>query len=120
MDQRELLSTCSDRLQLASRNILFSEGEAADVIYLLVEGRIELLVSGRAVESLGPGAFLGELALIEPDQPRPYSARALTDCELVRIDEARFEQLVAKQPHFAVELMRIMAERLRRHELAPA
>lgn len=120
MDLAELIAEEADRLRLPAREILFSEGEAADVTYLLFEGRAELLVLGQPVEVVGPGAFLGELALIEPDQPRPFSARAITDCELLRIDRPRFEALVARRPQFAMDLMRAVAARVRRSELQAA
>ncbi len=116
MELADLITAATGLVRLPEHEILFSEGEAADVTYLLVTGQAELLVSGQAIEVAGPGAFVGELALIEPDQPRPMSVRALTDCHLARIDQARFEEIVARHPQFAVDLMKVMAERLRRAE----
>ena len=116
MKLAEMFAEEAEKFHLMSHEILFSEGEAADVMYLLLAGRADLLVRGQTIESAGPGDVVGELALIEPDQPRPASVRAVTDCELIRIDQPRFEHIVAQQPQFAVELMRIMATRLRRGE----
>ncbi len=116
MELADLITAATGLVRLPAHEILFSEGEAADVTYLLVEGQAELLVLGQTIEVAGPGAFLGELALIEPDQPRPMSVRAITDCRLSRIDGQRFEEIVSQYPQFAVDLMRVMAERLRRAE----
>ncbi|MCB1914915.1 MAG: cyclic nucleotide-binding domain-containing protein [Rhodocyclaceae bacterium] len=120
MELADLITAATGLLRLPEREILFSEGEAADVTYLLVDGRAELLVQGQTIEVAQPGAFLGELALIEPDQPRPMSVRAVTECRLARIDSERFEEIVARHPQFAVDLMKVMAERLRRARLQVA
>jgi CRP-like cAMP-binding protein len=58
------------------------------------------------------GGIFGEMSLID-DKPRSATARARTDCELVPIDEGRFLELVHQKPGFALEVMKVMAERLR-------
>lgn len=113
MNLAELVGGDAEKLHLPPREILFSEGEAGNAMYILVEGSADILVHGQTVASAGPGAVLGELALIEPDEPRPASVRAVTDCELLRIDSSSFERLVARTPRLAVELLRELAGRLR-------
>ena len=120
METEELLASEPDRVYLYPHQILFSEGEAADVMYLLLDGQVELLVSGQTVGTAEAGTFVGELALIEPDEPRPYSVRSLGECVLLRIERGHFESIVSRQPEFAVDLMRDMADHLRREELSPA
>ena len=41
------------------------------------------------------------------------SVIARTDCEFVAVDEKRFQFLVQQAPYFAIQVMRLMAERLR-------
>ena len=93
--------------------IIFSEGEAGDVMYVVVEGQADLLVKGKLVEALGPGGVLGEMALIDTGK-RSATAVAKTACKLVPIDEKRFHFLVRQTPNFALQLMQIIADRLRR------
>lgn len=97
----------------APGQIIFSEGEAGDVMYVVVEGQADLLVKGKLVEELGPGGVLGEMALIDTGK-RSATAVAKTACKLVPIDEKRFHFLVRQTPNFALQLMRIIADRLRR------
>jgi CRP-like cAMP-binding protein len=92
---------------------IFSEGEPGDAMYVVVEGEVDLLVKGKLVEELGPGGVLGEMALIDTGQ-RSATAVAKTACRLVAIDEKRFHFLVRQTPNFALQLMRIIADRLRR------
>jgi hypothetical protein len=82
-------------------------------MFVVVDGRVDLLVKGHLVEELGPGGVLGEMALID-SVPRSASAVAKTDCKLVAIDQKRFTFLVQQTPHFALQIMRVIADRLRR------
>ena len=92
---------------------VFREGDPGDLMYIVREGSVELRVNGQLVETLGPGGVLGEMALIE-HAPRTATATAKTDCTLVPIPEKRFMFMVQQTPHFALQIMRVMAERLRR------
>ena len=92
---------------------IFSEGEAGDMMYVVVEGQVDLLVKGKLVEELGSGGVFGEMALIDTGT-RSATAIAKTDCKLAPINEKRFQFLVQQTPKFALQLMRIIADRLRR------
>ena len=96
-----------------SGDYLFQEGDLGTEMYIVTAGRVELRADGELLESLEPGGVFGEMALVD-DQPRSASAVAATDCELVPIDEKRFEFLLGRMPFFALEVMRVMARRLRR------
>jgi CRP-like cAMP-binding protein len=91
---------------------IFRAGEAGNCAFVLLEGEAEVLVNGTAVERSQPGDLLGEMALIEC-RPRSACARAATDCKLIALDERRFLFLVQQHPFFALQVMKIMAERLR-------
>jgi CRP-like cAMP-binding protein len=91
---------------------LFREGTPGTSMYLIRCGEVAIYVGGMPVERIGPGGIVGEMALID-DSPRSASAVALTDCELVPIDRKRFLFLVQETPFFALEVMRVMGERLR-------
>jgi len=92
---------------------IFSEGDPGDTMYVVIDGQVDLLVKGKLVDHLGPGGVLGEMALLE-SVPRSATAVAKTACKLVPINEKRFTFLVQQTPNFALQLMRVIAERLRR------
>ena len=91
---------------------IFREGEQGDRMYIVSEGVVELSVKGRIIATIGKGSIFGEMALID-DKPRSATARAKTDCELATIDEAKFFELVHEKPSFALEVMKVLVERLR-------
>lgn len=97
----------------APGQVIFREGEEGHVMYVVLEGRVSLQINGVQVEELEAGGMLGEMALID-SIPRSATAIALTDCKLVPIDEKRFGFLVQQTPRFALQVMRVLADRLRR------
>ena len=97
----------------AADEVIFREGDLGEVMYVVQEGDVHILRGGRQIDRAGPGGIIGEMALID-NGPRRATAVAVTECKLVPIDERRFEFLVQQTPHFALTVMRLMADRLRR------
>jgi CRP-like cAMP-binding protein len=91
---------------------IFTEGQPGDVMYVVKEGEVDVLINGKVIDTVGPGGLLGEMALIDK-QPRSATAVAKTACKLMSVDEQRFQRLVQQTPHFALQVMRAMAQRLR-------
>ncbi|MBC8647860.1 MAG: cyclic nucleotide-binding domain-containing protein [Thermoanaerobaculia bacterium] len=96
-----------------ARQTIFREGEPGDALFVVVEGELDVQVAGKTVEIVRPGGIVGEMALIDRE-PRSATVLARTSGRFVRIDEKRFMFLVQQTPFFALQVMRIMAERLRR------
>ena len=92
---------------------LFEKGELGDVLYIVAEGQVEIRAGEQILETIGPGGIVGEIALID-DQPRMATAIAHTDCLLTPVSRAHFLTLVQRNPRFALQVMRVMADRLRR------
>ncbi len=88
---------------------LFERGAEADRLYFLVEGEVELPEVGRRLQ---PGQMFGEIAFFAPDRRRSSSARCVTDCTVMSIDEDTFKQLVYQNPDFGLEVVRLIAGRL--------
>ena len=100
-------------ITLAPGETLFAEGEAGDVIYGLLEGDIGLMIGDRQIDQVGPGALIGEMALVDKS-PRSASAIALTECRLAEVDQRQFLFMVHESPMFALDVIREMGARLRR------
>ena len=96
---------------------VFEAGDAGADMFIVKEGQVEVVIRNRVVETVGPGGFVGEMALIDKN-PRSASAIAKTACKLVRVNEERFKFLVQQTPFFALEVMRVMAARLRQMDAA--
>jgi CRP-like cAMP-binding protein len=92
---------------------IFHEGERGTVMYVLLEGMVDVSIGGLMVELAQPGTLLGEMALVDGTE-RSATAIARSDCRLVSIDARQFDLLVQETPAFARHVMRVIAERLRR------
>ncbi len=95
---------------------VFREAERGSEMFIIQEGKVEILkkVGGaeRRLATLEEGDFFGEMAILE-DQPRSASARAATDCALLRIDSTTFDQMVRHHPEIPVRMLRKLSARLR-------
>jgi CRP-like cAMP-binding protein len=101
-------------LRLARGQRLFEAGAAGDGrMYVVREGTIVLRSGRRVLETVGPGGIVGEMALIDP-APRSATAVAGEDCAVSAVDQRMFDTLVRRVPGLALEVMRILARRLRR------
>ncbi len=98
--------------KFSASDVIFQEGMPGDFAYVVQSGTVDLFIGGRLVESVGPDGLIGELALID-QEPRSADAIARTDCALVPIDQKRFNELVQETPGFAVDVLRILAQRIR-------
>src|SRR3954468_6648464 len=100
-------------LKVRAGATIFRQGEPGDAAYVVLDGKVEVRVKGRLVETVGAGGILGEMALIEA-APRVATATAKADSDLLPISEQRFMAMIQQTPHFALQIMKVMAARLRK------
>ncbi|MBC8012488.1 MAG: cyclic nucleotide-binding domain-containing protein [Methyloceanibacter sp.] len=103
----------SRQLPAQPGDVIFSEGDKGDKMYVIRTGEVEVERNGKIVETLAAGGIFGEMALID-GSPRAATARAKTSCEVAPITEKSFLFLVHETPFFAIAVMRALADRLRR------
>jgi CRP-like cAMP-binding protein len=108
----EMLRSALDSFTLAPGEALFREGEEGDRMYVVLDGRVDILIGDTVVEVASRGVVLGEMAMID-DAPRSASAIAKTASRLVAIDRKRFHLLVQRHPGFSTHVMKVLADRLR-------
>ena len=93
--------------------VIFEEGQPGNTMYAIRRGRVAITVGGQTVDTLAEEEIFGEMALLEQAE-RAATVIALEETELVEIDEAQFFLFVRQNPHFALQLMQLLSERLRR------
>ena len=98
--------------RFAAGDVIFSEGDTGDVMYVVRSGEVSIEHKGHVMEIIGGGGIFGEMALID-GSPRSATVRAKTDCKVVPISEKTFLFLVHETPYFAIAVMRTLAGRLR-------
>ncbi len=98
--------------ELKAGEVIFNQGEAASEFFVIQSGKVEIRLGNRLLSTLGDHDIFGEMALIDP-APRSASAVAATDVKIVPVSEKQFLFLVSRTPHFALNVMRTLARRLR-------
>lgn len=91
---------------------IFKQGDPGETLFAIASGQVDIVLDGNIVDQLDDGDIFGEMALID-NQPRSADAIAKTDCAIVIIDEQRFLYMTENSPRFALQLMRLVAARLR-------
>ena len=107
-----LFRSSPDAQPFAAGQVVFREGEPGHVRYVVSEGEVELSIGGRVIATASKGEMVGEMALIDAG-PRSATVTAKVDSRLVPIDERRFKFLITQTPQLAIQVMKVMTERLR-------
>lgn len=106
-------------LEFKKDQTIIREGDPGEEMFIIEEGDVEILKgSGTAEWRLGVlsfGDFFGEMSVID-DLPRGATARALTDCRILAIDHATFDQMLRQYPEVAIRMLRKMSARMREAE----
>jgi cAMP-dependent protein kinase regulator len=100
--------------ELPADTVVYREGDAADALYVIVEGAVEIVKEGPPRTSqamLGEGDFFGEIGLVS-DTPRLSSAVALQDTQFLVIDRTLVSELCEAEPAFLKVLLRFLRYRL--------
>lgn len=107
-----IFATDPDTQTFEAGHRFFTAGDHGEVMYVVIDGAVEIVLRGKVLETVHAGGVFGEMALID-HRERSADVIAKTSVKVAAIDEKRFIYLVRNHPFFALEVMRIMAERLR-------
>lgn len=93
---------------------IFRIGDTGDFLAVLLRGSVDIRKADRVLSIVEPGSVFGEMGLID-GLPRNADAIATTHCRIAQIREGQFMSMVGSTPHFALSIMRLLTERLRRN-----
>ncbi|MDY7227762.1 NAD-binding protein [Hyalangium rubrum] len=101
-------------LQRPAGSEIFKKGDPGETFFVVLAGEVRLLGDGgQLVSTVGPGGFFGELALLT-GEPRMATAVASSPCELAAVGREDFRGVVMGNPTVALEMSRILGQRLSR------
>ncbi len=113
-DTLEALVANLQLVSLVRGDFLFREGDPGDALYVVAEGELSMMAEGPPrveMARLGPGAFIGEVALMT-DQPRSATVVALDTSDLLRIDRVTLSKVLANHGHVLHAVLRFVRDRI--------
>ncbi len=112
---RELrqLAAVADELDLREGTVLMREGRRGREFFTLIEGTVRVSKGGRKLADIGPGDFVGEVALLT-HSPRMATATALTPVRTLVIADRDFRIVINNMPSIALKVLNTVAERMAR------
>lgn len=113
MNLLELFDKSKDTVEYAAGTVIFSERQPGNLMYVVLEGEIEIRVNKELLDLVKPGEVFGEMALVDSKR-RSATAIARQPSRLAALDEEKFLAMVRREPQFAIVVMRILARRLRK------
>jgi CRP/FNR family cyclic AMP-dependent transcriptional regulator len=113
MNLEALLRDETDIAHHDAGTVVFDKDDPGDGMYVVREGAVDLLLGGTVIETVTAGGLFGEMALLDRAE-RSATAIARHPTTVVRVSRARFQELVRAEPQFALHVMGVLADRLRR------
>jgi CRP-like cAMP-binding protein len=107
----DAIASVADEIDLPAGRTLTREGERGREFLVLLEGEADVRKKGRKVNTLGPGDFLGEIALIA-NVPRTATVTTTSPVRALVVTQRGFRDVLGRSPDIQTKLVKALAERL--------
>ena len=113
-DRRRLerLGMLADEVDIPADKVLMRQGETGADMMVLVRGEVAVERDGKRINTLGPGDFFGEIALVDGG-PRTATVTASEPSTLLVITHRDFHSMMDEFPEVAGQVMNALANRVR-------
>ena len=119
-EERASLAERIELIAFAPGQIIFNHGDPGHGLYIVRMGEVEIFLTNDqgekiVLEATKPGDVFGEVSLLD-NGPRTASVAAVTDVEVLRLDREHFEDYLRKHTPAALNLLSVIARRLRKSD----
>jgi len=108
----EELGAIANDVEVRAGTVLTHEGAREGFFFIVVDGTVRIERGGDFVNTLGPGEFFGEIALLDGG-PRTATAVAETTCRLLSMTYQMFHELLDASPEIRTAILEGVGRRLR-------
>lgn len=109
----ERLGMLAEEVDVPAGKVLIRQGESGGDMMVLVSGHVGVERDGQRLNTLGPGDFFGEMALIDGG-PRTATVTAEAPCRLLIVTHRDFHSMMEEFPEVAAQILATLAHRIRR------
>ncbi|MBA3288485.1 MAG: cyclic nucleotide-binding domain-containing protein [Acidimicrobiia bacterium] len=108
----ERIAKSGDEIRMTAGSLIVDQGQTGREAFVVLDGTVTVKRNGRKVVTVGPGAIVGELSLLDHG-PRTATAVCDTECSLFVISQRHFIAVLDDVPTIAHKLLNTMAGRIR-------
>lgn len=108
----ERLARAGDEVDMKAGSLLADQGQTGREAFVILAGSVSVRRNGRKVATLGPGAIVGELSLLDHG-PRTATVTCDTDTKVFAISQRHFLAVLDDVPTIGHKLMASLAGRIR-------
>ena len=109
------IAAIADEIELPAGKDLIRQGERGREFFVLLDGDVEVVKDGKAIEERGPGDFFGEIALVS-NVPRTATVTTTTPVRMLVVTDRDFKHLLETSPDLQLKVLEVLASRLATHE----
>lgn len=113
------IAQLASEIRFGEGDSLMSEGDPGDAFFVIVDGRVRVHQGTNQIRELGPGDFLGEIALID-GRPRTASVSAASPVKALVVYREAFARLIDEHPPVRYGILTALTDRIRREASAPS
>lgn len=106
------VAALADEVDVTAGTVLTTEGRTGGEFFVIVDGAVSVARGGTIVRTLGPGDFLGEIALVDGG-PRTATTTATVPTRLLVVAHREFHSLMDRFPEVRMAVLQALAERVR-------
>ncbi len=110
-----LLGRIVEEKEYSAGEVICREGESGLGLFIVTEGETEVEVGGRKRRQLGPGAFFGEIALLDGG-PRSATVTATSPVRILMVPAWSFNAALKSQPELAIKMLKEVCRRVRAND----
>ena len=112
--KRELaeIASIADEIDLPEGRVLINEGDLGHEFFVLIDGTADVRRRGRKIRTVGPGDWVGEIALLSDTARRTATVTATSPVRTLVIADRQFRALLRRSPEIQLKVLQVVAERL--------
>lgn len=113
LDRKELdaVTRVVSDLRFRDGDVLVQQGSRAHEMMIVTSGTVAVIKDGEHVAEVGPGGFIGEIAVLTKGH-RNSTVTAVGDVEVLHITDQRLNNLLTEVPGIAVKMLPVLAARV--------
>ena len=108
----EFIATRVDEVDVPAGKVLTEQGKSGGEFFIVVSGEAEVKRDGAVVDTIKPGEFFGEIALLD-NGPRTATVTSTTPMRLMVLSPRQFQDVLHHESEIAITILHAVTRRLR-------